>query len=432
MTAILTLLWPAAGEADDLAALEALVREQSAQIRTLQDQVRRLEDEADAPVSRQVVDTIDQRIIDFENHPSSKLLISGYGSAEYRDTEEGDGSFGALFVPIFHYQLSERLHLTGEVEFDMRREDFEAEVEYAQIDFLVNDYLTVTGGKFLLPFNTFSQRTHPTWINKLPSLPPIYGAHGSGGGIIPVLSDTGINLSGGARLPLLLGDEASRINYALYVTNGPRIEHEDELDERFEDLAEFLEDAGSIASADTLLDSLEIGHEEGTEIEWGETFSDNNSNKALGGRLGFLPVPSLEVGGSFVTGRFDDDDDLDFDMFGFDASYKVGPFDFRGEYIQLEFDEEEGGSERQDGFYVQGAMKLRDALSRFEVARGTFLDQTELVLRYGQVNDGSDYEEWTPGIVYWIRPSVPLKLAYAFRSGDVDFDELMLQLAFGF
>lgn len=429
---VLVLLWPGISWADDLADLKALVKEQSEQIGALQDQVRKLEDESTGPLPRQVVDTIDQRIIDFENHPTSKLLISGYGAAGYNDPQDGDGSFGMLFVPIFHYQLSERLHLTGEVEFDLRGDELEIGVEYAQIDFLVNDYLTITGGKFLLPFNAFSQRIHPAWINKLPSLPPIYGRHGSGGGIVPVLSDTGLNFSGGLRLPWLLGKEEPRINYAFYVTNGPRIEPESEFDERFEDLAEFLEDDGVIMSADDLLDTLDIGHGGGTEIEFGETFSDNNSNKALGGRLGLLPIPSLEVGGSFMRGKFDDRGDLDFRMFGFDAGYKVGPFDFRGEYINLEFDREGGGTERLDGFYAQGAMKLRDVLAHFDGRSGTPLDRTELVLRFGQVDNGIEYREWTPGIVYWIRPSVPLKLAYSFRSGDRTDGELQLQLAFGF
>ena len=54
------------------------------------------------------------------------------------------------------------------------------------------------------------------------------------------------------------------------------------------------------------------------------------------------------------------------------------------------------------------------------------------MLRYGQVDNGLDYSELTPGLVYWIRPSVPLKLAYSFRSGDRDDDVLQLQLAFGF
>lgn len=427
-----TLPWAATSRANDVDELKALVLEQSKQIRSLEDKVRKLEDEAAAPVPRKVVEAIDQRIVEFENHPSSKLLISGYGAAGYTDPEDGDGTFGMLFVPIFHYQLSDRLHLTGEVEFDLRGDDLDIEVEYAQIDFLVNDFLTVTAGKFLLPFNTFSERIHPAWINKLPSLPPIYGSHGSGGGIIPVLSDTGVQLRGGVRIPLAIGEESPRLNYALYVTNGPRIEPESEFDERFEHLAEFLEDDGAIMSADDLLEALEIGHGGGTEIEFGETFSDNNDDKAVGGRLGFLPFPALEAGGSFMLGRFDDAGDLAFRMFGADVSYRLGPFDLRGEYISLEYELEGGGETTIDGFYAQGAMKLRDAFAHFDIDAGAVLNQTELVFRYGQVSNGVEYGEITPGIVYWIRPSVPLKLAYSFWTGDRAGGELRIQLAFGF
>lgn len=302
---ICALLTSGLSRADDLGELKALVVQQSEEIRALQDQVRKLEDDDENPVSRQVVDTIDQRIVDFENYPSSKLLISGYGAAGYVDPEHADGSFGALFVPIFHYQLSDRLHLTGEVEFDLRQHEAAIDVEYAQIDFLMTDYLTITAGKFLLPFNTFSERTHPSWINKLPTLPPIYKMHGGGGGIIPILSDTGVQLSGGIRLPGLLGQEGSGINYGFYVTNGPRIEPESEVDAQFEGLADFLQDEGVIASADDLLAALGLGQDEGTEIEFGETFRDNNGNKAVGGRIGFLPIPSLEVGRSYMRGRFD-------------------------------------------------------------------------------------------------------------------------------
>lgn len=133
-----------------------------------------------------------------------------------------------------------------------------------------------------------------------------------------------------------------------------------------------------------------------------------------------------------MRGRFDDSDDLDFRLFGFDASYKIGPFDLRGEYINLEFERERGGHERFEGFYAQAALRLRDALAHIGLPGIDLLDRSELVLRYGQVDNGIDYGEWTPGIVYWIRPSVPIKLAYSFRTGDRDDDVFQLQFAFGF
>jgi hypothetical protein len=384
------------------------------------------------PPPNPTADQIDERIVAFEDHPTSKLFISGYGAATYSNRQNEDATFGALFVPIFHYKLSDRLHLTGEVEFDLRGEDAEVEVEYAQIDFLVNDFLTVTAGKFLLPFNTFSERFHPSWINKFSSLPPIYGAHGGGGGIVPILSDTGLQLRGGWRLPFSFDERGSRVNYAFYVTNGPRIEPESEFAETFETLSDFLEEEGAIMEAHELLEALDFEHHEGTEIEFGETFRDNNNNKTLGGRVGFLPIPSLEVGGSMMAGRFDDSSDLDFRMYGADLAYQLGALDLRGEYLRLDFDEEGGGSETIDGFYAEAGLRPGRLLPRLGMPSEPWIDRTELVLRYGEVNNGTHSRETAIGIVYRILPSVPLKLAYTIRDGGRGDDELQLQLAFGF
>ena len=46
-------------------------------------------------------------------------------------------------------------------------------VEYAQIDFIANKYLTVVGGRFLTPFGIFNERLHPGWIRNFPTAPMI-------------------------------------------------------------------------------------------------------------------------------------------------------------------------------------------------------------------------------------------------------------------
>ncbi len=435
VAAILAILLPITARSDELADVQTMLSEQARQIRALQDEVRKLHDEgaASGPAGALSMADVNERIQAFETHPTSQLFISGYGAGSYVDTEVADGSFGMLLVPILHYKLGDRLHLVGELELDLRGDETEVEVEYAQIDFILNDYLTLTAGKFLLPFNTFSERTHPSWINKLPSMPPIYGGHGTGGGIVPVLSDTGVQLRGGLRLPWSIDERGSRINYQIYLANGPRIEPEAEADHRFEELGEFLESEGSIAAADDLLDALGIEEHHGTELEFGETISDNNHNKAIGARFGFLPVPSLELGGSWMSGKFDDVEDLRFRMHGMDFLYQRGPWDFRGEFLNLSFDNDDGGTERTHGFYLQAAVSLRDFAMRLD--RNGLLAQTELVLRYGEVDSATKLRETTFGVNYWITPSVPLKLAYTRKDEDrneVDNDRFEVQLAFGF
>jgi hypothetical protein len=40
-------------------------------------------------------------------------------------------------------------------------------VDYAQVDYIANPYLTVTAGRFLTPFGIFNERLDPVWIRAL-------------------------------------------------------------------------------------------------------------------------------------------------------------------------------------------------------------------------------------------------------------------------
>ena len=46
-------------------------------------------------------------------------------------------------------------------------------VEYAQIDYLANRYVTVVGGRFLTPFGIFNERLHSGWIRNIQTAPYI-------------------------------------------------------------------------------------------------------------------------------------------------------------------------------------------------------------------------------------------------------------------
>jgi hypothetical protein len=78
---VCALLWTGASRADDVAELRTLVLEQSEQIRGLQDQVRKLEEDAPTPASPGAVDTIDQRILDFPGAPDPTPRARGKSMA---------------------------------------------------------------------------------------------------------------------------------------------------------------------------------------------------------------------------------------------------------------------------------------------------------------------------------------------------------------
>jgi hypothetical protein len=82
----------------------------------------------------------------------------------------------------------------------------EKEVDYAQVDFIADPYLTVTVGRFLTPFGIYNERLYPVWIRNLQSDPLILPI-GTG----PSNASTGAMLRGG-----FAASSAVTINYAVY------------------------------------------------------------------------------------------------------------------------------------------------------------------------------------------------------------------------
>jgi len=66
------------------------------------------------------------------------------------------------------------------------------EVEYAQLDFVANKFMTISAGRFLTPFGIFNERLYPAWIRNLQSDPLILPI-----GIGPSNASTGAMVRGG-------------------------------------------------------------------------------------------------------------------------------------------------------------------------------------------------------------------------------------------
>lgn len=148
------------------------------------------------------------------------------------------------------------------------------EVEYVQLDFIANPYMTVTMGRFLTPFGIFNERLYPVWIRNLQSDPLILPI-----GIGPSNASTGAMLRGGFK-----ARPKFNINYAVYFS--------------------------------TL-----------------STVTPVNSDRFAGGRGGiFIPGARLEVGGSFQHGLQGGRSNA----FGFHAIWQPPalPLDIRSEYAR--------------------------------------------------------------------------------------------------
>ena len=262
---------------------------------------------------------------------TSVAHLSGYASADYVSVEDGPSAFIANFNPMFHFLYDNKILWEAELEVEVEENgDTSIGLEYTTVDWFLNDKLTLIAGKFLSPIGNFRQNIHPSWINKLPSAPPGFGHDGAA-----PISEMGVQLRGVAPMG------SSKLTYAFYMGNGPKIEGED----------------GEIHA-----------------IEAEGFASDPDDEKVFGGRVAFLPIPSLEIGVSGATGDVSvvEDDGMDiegdpkrgYDVIGLDASYRWRNLDLRGEYVSQEIDENplsiapEGG--KWETWYAQAAYQFAD------------------------------------------------------------------------
>lgn len=128
----------------------------------------------------------------------------------------GDPHLGPIFTGVILVPLGDRwlFESRGTFESDMvqlpGRSGFhgqvEKELEYAQVDFIANPYLTITAGRFLTPFGIYNERLYPIWIRNLQSDPLILPI-----GIGPSNASTGAMLRGG-----FSANRDVSINYSLY------------------------------------------------------------------------------------------------------------------------------------------------------------------------------------------------------------------------
>lgn len=336
-----------------------------------------------------------------------RIAIGGYGDVQYVNTDTANDTFKARFVPIFLFQLSEKIHVESELEFSYSETgETTTELEYADLHYFLNDNTTITAGKFLLPFAQLGPNLHPSWINKLATVPGIYGHDGNGSltPLIPILSDVGFSVQNTFKV-----GGSARLFTDFYIVNGPKLESD-------------------------LTGITDAGGEEPPfpEVVFEANNGDNNDNKAFGGRVALAFLPQWEVGYSFYNGAYDTTGKLDFSISAVDVTWNGTYTSIRGEYISTttqgieELTNEKVDFDR-DGIYLQGSWSLRQFGNEM-------LNPVELVLRYSEVNKIEGGKRWTMGINYWLESSAALKFSYEdtkLDNGSKD-NRLFVQLAFGF
>jgi hypothetical protein len=154
-----------------------------------------------------------------------------------------------------------------------------------------------------------------------------------------------------------------------------------------------------------------------------QQLDDNNDDKFLGGRLGLEILPDLEIGGSYSTGKYDDDEKYRMDFIGVDSFFRKGGFEIRGEYIwsNVEQPTVDGGSFNRKGYYLQTSYKFSPDINYMKylefVGRFDSVDPNDLV------RDEGDADRIAFGINYSPNNHVILKLQYEMEDEATESKE---------
>ena len=172
------------------------------------------------------------------------------GTAGYFNfVNAGQNQLDAQINPVLLLPLGDRWLLESRAEFEgafQRSPDggpyggmVSKNLDYAQVDYIANPFVTVTVGRFLTPFGIFNERLYPIWIRSIQQDPLILP--------LSAESNDGMMLRGGFPANVRVN-----LNYAVYVS------------------------------------AISTGH------------SNLQSNRDVGGRMGvFFPGPRIEFGASW-------------------------------------------------------------------------------------------------------------------------------------
>jgi hypothetical protein len=350
------------------------------------------------------------------------LVIAGDAAITFANLQKASSpsSFSAVVSPLFLWEPTDRLLVAAAFDLAVGTDttgvsSSNINVNIADASFIVNDYLIVGGGLFVVPFAQYHNHFDPPWIEKLPDAPLAFGASSIGPG-----SEVGIFAHGAAPLRCLHAPfDSPKIVYDLYLANGPQLITNDPAA------------AGSLNFSD---------------------FTDLNNGKAAGGRIGFLPIPGIETGYSVQYSQAS--------PAGFAKTYVLlqaadlnwvqecrplgGVFTTRAEWIWSSVERTTYDSNGKLGFgplnfgnYRHGG--YAEVAYRPTLAENKILRNLEFIFRYDLVRvpvqaPGGEHEQrYEFGIDYWLTPSWVLKAAYAVDRRKVAPSEnaFFLQLGIG-
>ena len=343
------------------------------------------------------------------------FFIAGDAFVGFSAQRRNNSTFSAGMAPLLLWKPTSKLFFESSFDLGLNTDpdttsSTSINLTIADVAILVNDWLTVGGGVFVTPFGVYHNHFDPPWINKFVDDPLPF----ADGGIAP-----GSSLGLFARGAQLIGN--SKIVYDAYVINGPNL----------------------ITADKTAAGSLAFNN-----------WSDLNNDKAVGGRLGFIPIPNMELGYSVMAGSVQPSGfrsthallqavDLNFRP---DVEALAGTFDFRTEWVWSNVERATYDPTRRLGFGPLNFSNYRNGgyvqlCYRPTHVTNEFIRSFELCARWDFLRTpvaapgGGTEQRYTIGVDYWLNPQAVLKLDYEFdrRSSSLGpaQNALLFQLGLG-
>jgi hypothetical protein len=335
------------------------------------------------------------------------FTMVGDAEVQFGQTRGQNSAFVlADFAPIFLYRANN--NVLFEAGFDIMLQNnvgtngapnggsaTSVNLSFAQLDYLVNDYVTIVAGDMVLPLGTYSERA-AGWLNKIPDDPLVRD----------VLPGSGVGAQLRGAVPV--GDMGQMVTYSVYGVNGPSS-------------VDATADAGSLDLGGNVGDTPNL-----------------HGDPSGGGRLGwFYPWKAhydLELGVSGQSGVWSNGGNYLWSAFVVDGSLHLSPyFEVKGEYINTWEETDNAGTLQPRGWWVQTGYKLAGLDLDLPV-----VNDLELVSRYDAENDalGTKTERLTAGFVYYITNTLLFEGDYEWLHSTgpnaLPCSDFVVQLSYGF
>ncbi len=302
-----------------------------------------------------------------------KATIGGYADVMYNILSRQNldnpsrNSFGQQrLVPFIYADITDRVKFAAELELERGgtnspQGDGSIQIEFAQLDYLIDERINIRGGILLMPVGKFNL-LHDSPLNDLVDRPMVSRI------VIPsTWFEAGAGIYG-TFYPTTL----SKIDYELYAVNG------------------MTQTAGAITDL-------------GVRSARGSVSRDRDDSKAIVGRLAFSPMLGVEIAGSGYHGQYKPSTATvgsgNIDIFAVDWTLQRGPFELIGEaaWVRISNNNATGvtgngiGPSGMFGYYVQGNYHfMPEILKRLAPSHFSEASTFTATVRWEQVDTDTD------------------------------------------